>query len=87
MEFEELKDMLMPTLHTILARRLPYNRTWANVKIVEGKRVMKIIWFDPKNPTDHSKVRDVKPFNADTLTHMIAVQFHKLNDDVKNCDG
>ncbi len=84
MDFEELKDDLMPTLHKLLAKRLPYNRTWNNVKVIEGKRKMKIVWFEAKNPTDHSKVRDVYPFNADTLTHQIAVQFDKLNNDIKD---
>ena len=85
MDFDELKEDLMPVLHKLLAKRLPYNRTWGNVKVIEGKRKMKIVWFEPKNPTDLSKERDVFPFNAETLTHMIAVQFGKLNKDIKNC--
>jgi len=81
--FEEVVEDLMPALHKILAHRLIYNRTWANVKVITGKRNMKIIWFEPKNPTDHSKMRDIKPFNIDTLTHQIAVQYHKLQKDKK----
>ena len=81
MTFDNLKDRLMPVLHEILEERLKYNRTWNNVKVIEKKRVMKIVWFDPKNPTDHSKIRDVKPFNSDTLTHQIGVQFKKLGRD------
>ena len=81
MNFDRLQELLMPTLHEILANRLKYNRTWNNVKIVTGKRVMKIIWFDAKNPTDHSKIRDVKPFNSTTLLHQIGVQYDKLQID------
>jgi len=82
--FGAVADSLMPTLHLILAHRLRYNRTWNNVKVVTGKRNMKIIWFEAKNPTDHSKTRDVKPFNIRTLTHQIAVQFEKLEKDRKD---
>jgi len=79
--FEDVADSLMPALHLILAERLLYNRTWGNVKVVTGKRNMKIIWFEPKNPTDHSEMRDIKPLNISTLTHQIKVQFGELEDE------
>ena len=86
-DFEELQEDLMPTLHKILAKRILLNRTWHNVKVVTGKRNMKIIWFDAKNPTDHSKIRDIKPFNVTTLTLQIAVQYKKLLNDIKEAYG
>ena len=85
--FEDLQEDLMPVLHKYLAKRILLNRTWNNVRVITGKRTMKIIWFDAKNPTDHSKMRDVKPFNAHTLAHQVAVQHEKLLRDIKDAYG
>ena len=83
MDFDEILDDLLPTLHKVLAARLKLNRTWSNVRVETGKRNMKIVWFEPKNPTDHSKSREVKPLNVETLTQQIAIQFRKLERDQK----
>jgi hypothetical protein len=73
----------MAWLCALLAERLKYNRTWAAVEVVEGKNKFSIIWSEPKNPTDHSKMRDVKPYNTPTLTQMIYIQEGKLREEQK----
>jgi len=82
--FEKLRSKHgMGWLCDLLAERLKYNRTWNSVEVIEGKRKFTIIWSDPKNPTDLSKMRDVKPYNTFTLTQMVRIQEAKLKRDKK----
>lgn len=86
-DFDDLQADLMPHLDKILAKRLLLNRTWNNVKVVTGKKNMKIVWFDAKNPTDHSKIRDITPFDPHTLYQQCEIQYGKLQRDIKNAYG
>ena len=85
MDFDELDEQLesnqLASLHLILAARLKLNRTWGNVKTVIGKKYIKIIWFEPKTPTDLHKVRDVTPKTLHTLNKQIEIQREKLTRD------
>jgi len=87
MDFEELRaEHGMAWLCGLLAERLKYNRTWNAVEVEEGNNKFSIIWAEPKNDTDHSKTRLVKPYNTYTLTQMINIQEGKLKDEIKG-DG
>lgn len=84
MDFEKLRsEHGMAWLNGLLALRLGYNRTWNDVAVEEGTNKFRIIWSDPKNPTDHSKMREIKPYNTYTLTQMINIQEGKLKDEIK----
>jgi len=45
----------LSALHWVLAKRLPYSRSWENVEVMEKKRTFEIKWVDPKWPDPDDK--------------------------------
>ena len=81
------EQQLISDLRDILAERLPYNRTWDNVRLKPKKTYIEIIWFnnksyhDPRGAIYEERIR-IKPLNDDELVKLINRHREKLINDV-----